>query len=299
MPAIPLHYLDAVFFIYESADSAEEGDNTGATGFILGYPMPEIPGREFRYLVTCAHVLEGLEDLFLRVNGEDGDPIIYQMNRTDWIECALNDVAICRLRGPLAARNDRSVSVENSMTQEWIDKFLIGPGDDVFMIGKFSSFSGGVTENVPLVRCGTVAMMPARTVTYSTGQVKRRQEAYFVDMGNRRGFSGSPVFIYEQPNRAIFREGMSDEDGKPVTVGGHLLYLFGICAGVYPEECSVFKNEDGEKVKVPGLFTEGSSGMAIVVPVSCLIELLDSEAAKTDRETQTQIELASLQKSEA
>jgi hypothetical protein len=70
----------------------------------------------------------------------------------------------------------------------------IGPGDDVFMVGRFIDHDGG-NKNRPALRFGNISIDPT-PIMQDNGV---RVPAYCVDLHSRTGFSGSPVFVYRTP----------------------------------------------------------------------------------------------------
>ena len=65
----------------------------------------------------------------------------------------------------------------------------IGPGEDVFMVGRFVNQDGGATQ--PALRFGNISSMPAEMTIQ---KFRRKRPYYLIDMHSRLGYSGSPVF---------------------------------------------------------------------------------------------------------
>jgi hypothetical protein len=76
--------------------------------------------------------------------------------------------------------NERDVAAEG-----------IGPGEDVFMVGRFMDHDGGAI-NQPAVRFGNISTMPAN-IKQPNGVIR---PCYCIDLHSRAGFSGSPVYAF-------------------------------------------------------------------------------------------------------
>lgn len=292
MPRIPQHYLETILFIYPTLDDAANNKD-GGTAFVLGVPVEGVPDAEFRYFVTCSHILEsaykkGSESVYIRINQCDGTSGLYEIEIERWFISSTDDVAIFRVTGQYEARSNFSIGLHVLMTEERLNQHNIGVEDDVFMIGRFSPFNGDDREYIPTGRFGHIAVMPqdAHDVVYDGPVGKRRQQAYLADMGNRAGFSGSPVFVYGEPGR------IKDftRDGAILT-GYHFLHLLGICVGVYHDEGQVYTKDDRGTSPIKGMHHSGTSVMAIIVPISKLLDLLARTDVAEDLSRQSKIEV--------
>jgi len=68
----------------------------------------------------------------------------------------------------------------------------LGVGDEVFATGLFTEVTE-TTRNIPIVRTGTVAMIPGEKIPFGKNLI----EAYLVELRSIGGLSGSPVFVRE------------------------------------------------------------------------------------------------------
>lgn len=75
-----------------------------------------------------------------------------------------------------------------------IDAFRVGPGDDVFVVGRFIN-SQGKLRNIPSVRFGNIAQMPLKPIEQGRVFGEFQQESFLVEARSISGFSGSPVFL--------------------------------------------------------------------------------------------------------
>ncbi len=282
MPSIPSRILDAVFFIYPGEEEARLGKRQGGTGFIVGYPVDGRPSH-YLYLTTAAHIIRAKESLCVRMMLKNGEPYFLSAKQEDWWFSDDSDIAITRLQwtSGIDQLQFQFVHIGLFMRDEWIDDFRVGIGDDVFMVGRFTPYDGEQV-NVPTVRYGHVSMMPERRVPMGKyGDI----EAYLVDMGNRVGFSGSPVFISGSPGRLIWP---ADSSLPPQPDSRAFMWLFGLCSGVFPDETPVFRrNENGEESK-SDFFSKGYTGMAIITPVHKITEMLESKQLVEDRKRENE-----------
>jgi hypothetical protein len=68
----------------------------------------------------------------------------------------------------------------------------LGVGDEVFITGLFTE-TAETTRDIPIVRVGTVAMIPGEKLPFKD----RLIEAYLIECRSIGGLSGSPVFVRE------------------------------------------------------------------------------------------------------
>jgi hypothetical protein len=76
--------------------------------------------------------------------------------------------------------------------EDRVQSFGIGPGDDVFIIGRFINREGH-QKNTPSVRFGNIAQMPGEPIIDDDGIA---QESYLVEARSIPGYSGAPVFVH-------------------------------------------------------------------------------------------------------
>ncbi|MCH8244051.1 MAG: trypsin-like peptidase domain-containing protein [Planctomycetes bacterium] len=193
MPRIPDHLLDVAIYLYPSADAARNGEQVGGTGFLAGFYTN---GQTLLHLyaVTCAHVIaDGCP--VIRINTRDDKWDIIEIEQADWLQdVSGTDLAVC----PIQLSDQHRfgfVGIDDFLDHQNISEFAIGPGDDVFMVGRFINHEGK-QQNRPTLRFGNISMMPWELIRGWQGVP---QESFLVDMRSRTGFSGSPVFVYIAP----------------------------------------------------------------------------------------------------
>jgi hypothetical protein len=149
----------------------------------------------------------------------------------------------------------------------------IGLGEDAFAVGLFSRHVGE-PRNIPIVRIGNIVAFPEERVATGTGL----QEAYLVELRSIGGLSGSPVFTYLGGLRREFPIGGE----VTMTTRAGAIYLLGIVHGHWnlasEEQVDAVRDplDGGERVNM---------GIAIVVPIARLLEILDYPEVRAARET--------------
>jgi hypothetical protein len=158
-------------------------------------------------------------------------------------------------------------------------------GEDVFMIGRFVDFDGGLA-NKPALRFGAISMFNAKIkqeteyIGYST----------ILDMRSRSGFSGSPVFAYRN-NGMISRQitmGATNprSDLRPRNWGSGtdtIVKIIGFHWGQFPEPWELkFKEANSSPRSIEGeSYIEGMSGMTCIVPSKDVLRVMSmSEITK-------------------
>jgi hypothetical protein len=285
VPYIPREVLQCSIFLYPSKEDAEAGQNWGGSGFLVGVPSAVSKSRVHLYAVSNDHVIH--LNPTVRATKADGTMVIVERRDDDWIShLDGDDVAVCPL-GVVAVRDYEYVEDEELTLHEAAmnDPWLIGPGDECFMVGRYI-YRDQRQFDQPVLRFGNLSMMvePIRQKERSFNQ-----DSFLVEMRSQSGFSGSPVFVYYEGhgpriplpdwwegNRYEWWKG-SPEHWGPGTLPGNRspsgiverMWLLGIDWGHIPAWSTV-KCENGSEVgKV-----QVNSGMAGVVPSWKLVDLL-------------------------
>jgi hypothetical protein len=270
MPALAPEILYAVFFLYRDAEDARAGKNAGGTGFLLATPTEDKRGHH--YGITNWHVAVKHGYSCIRINTTAGAPEILAFGPEEWFfEPGKDDVAVIpldlRRPGLLVYFIGSQVAVTEASAQE----ARIGPGDDVFMIGKFVDIESRETST-PALRFGNISTPPIPTIQ-PTGF---DGASYCIDMHSRTGYSGSPVFIYRTPGSSL----EWFVTGRPPDLGSSLCALLGIHWGQFPEELAIKRRKTRDR-KSESLseraydeYIEGMSGMTCVIPAWRITALL-------------------------
>jgi hypothetical protein len=90
------------------------------------------------------------------------------------------------------------------VTKDMARDLRIGLGDDLFMVGRFINHDGK-ERNIPVVRFGTIAMMPDEPIMDDG----HPQESFLIEIRTIPGYSGSPVLVHIPDTR------LKDQRVKP------------------------------------------------------------------------------------
>ena len=239
----------------------------GTAFFVMTHSRPDNSG--FLHLVTAQHVIRDIqaksEIVALRINDKSGKYFMGWIPLEQWHyhpdAARYVDVAVAPCQFPSEANADWSCIglPEQFATDEVLTKYSIGPGDDVFLTGYFSSFPGE-RKNIPIVRMGNIAAMPDEPLTTRGGVP---MNGYLIEARSIGGLSGSPVFVQMAPWRIV--------DGTVSQFTGMTHYLLGLVHGHYdvaansPAEQAKKDTEKAERINV---------GIGVVVPVKDIWETI-------------------------
>lgn len=291
MPRIPSKSLNLVGYLYHSTEDSQTGADFGGTAFFVSIPSG-VPNRAFTYAVTNWHVAVRDGASVLRVNRKDGETDSFEYGPENWTFTPKYDIAIVHV--PL----DTSIH-EISLCQaplgfvkrEDVERVKLGPGEDVFMVGRFIDHDGGAI-NRPAVRFGNISVMPS-PIEQPNGI---SADAYCVDLHTRSGYSGSPVFVYRTPGYDLEdTPGKTLEDSAFLIAGTNYLALLGIHFAQFPEQWEIAKGvgktSEESKGAVPliqeGHYVKGLSGMTCVLPAWAIWEVLNLPELKGPRDEAT------------
>jgi hypothetical protein len=281
VPRIPDELLDCVIYLYPSKEAAEKGERFGGSGFLVSV-LPAISGPGLPpaiYAVTNSHVIREGKSPVVRLNTQAGSTTVLDLADDQWIHHPDgDDVAIC----PLGLKDQGLYRYEALPCEKWLatksalDDEDVGPGDEVFFVGRFVNHQGQ-QQNRPVARFGTIAMMPEEPVRNQRGLLV---EAFLIEAHSQSGFSGSPVFMYIPHNSVRSKWWTDDESGIEATEGLRHC-LLGIDAGHFPHSERVqARNEKTGRLepwKDHALYVKQNSGMMEVVPVWKLADILEDE----------------------
>ena len=295
VPSLDHEILDCVVYLYPSIEDAEQGVDAGGTGFLISiYPEAEkLEEWEHLYAVSNAHVVgngpEQARSPVVRLTSLSGEPDFLDLGFEHWLPQSTGaDLAIYYFG---LVKSDifrfRSINSEMMLTKQKLRSLNVGPGDDVFMVGRFF-LQEGTQRNTPSVRFGNISMMPWEPVQHPSGI---DQESFLVEMRTISGYSGSPVFLHypymPSPPKIVDRSGLAVRlSTKPGKTQLSNAYLLGVDWGHMQFKEAVFlKIEKGDDVEYdPTQFVADShSGQSGVVPAWVLHEFLYSEGLEEMR----------------
>ena len=240
------------------------------SAFFVGIPLkdPQLEDKRFLYLITAKHVLDGAgqDDIWIRANTKDDKSDFFRTTRSQWWTHPTDEKVDVAVLGwlPPSEMAYKHVPLSMFLTEEIIKDKQIGTGDEVFLTGLFAHLSGS-QRNLPIVRMGNIAMMPDEPIPTSMGFI----DGYLIEARSIGGLSGSPVFV-----RSLVRD------------GAHI-YLMGLMHGhwdIPPEN----KNDTFDAA---GANHAVNMGIAIVVPTTKILEVIDQKELVDDRKRQEEKEL--------
>ena len=283
MPVIDPNVFACVFYVYGSLDAAKAGEAAGGTGFFVGVRLESNSYLQQLYAVTNRHCLVG-SDIVLRVNKANGQLDYISTKNVDWIvHPDLQDVAVL----PIVLSPDHDYNFVGSdmffLTPEIVKSRGLGPGDDVFMVGRFIG-QDGKQGNLPTARFGNIARMNSEQIKSDIGI---DQDSFLVEMRSIPGFSGSPVFVYINPSLARPPHFITPEDST-YNQELHGPWLLGIDWS-YLTSFRPVLNSNFDRLQ-PKQWVEINSGMAGVIPAWRIREILElQELTMQRKKTDTDI----------
>lgn len=240
---------------------------------------PSIGG--FNYLVTNRHVAQpGIEDgqacqivdYKIRFNLKNPGPNgalsdAFSVGATlPWAFSADEsvDLAVIPFGADPARFNFLTIPTSIFLSQEEAEKQHVVEGDSVLFTGLFVQFLGQLKLE-PIVREGRIAMIPDEPVPTT---LRKMGKAYLVDSHVFGGNSGSPIFINLGGQRA------------DTLITGYNYKLLGVVSG-YIQETSELQLQP---VASYAGTVAANSGIAVVVPAQCLLDLLETPMLRSQRD---------------
>lgn len=242
-----------------------------ATAFLVG--MPSKINIGWSCLVTARHNIvkatEAYGNIYVRINTKDGAALDIEINET-WAypEADSADVAVIPF-GMIYNLNPEVLAIPHDwfVTQEVIQERGIGPGDDLIVMGLFSSHVG-TARNLPIVRSGNIASMPHEPlIDPNTGDP---YDAYLAEVRSIGGLSGSPVFV--QLHSATRQEVPLVVDQQ---VGGQPYYLLGLIRGHWKRYADA--DFSGDEDFGDSELVQLNTGVAIVTPIAELLPIFETK----------------------
>lgn len=269
MPRINPCWLDSVFYIFPNREAAERGESGGGTGFFLPVPTSQT-NRVAVYAVTNRHVIKKHDKPTIREWKKAQKFGYVDTERDEWHCGEIDDLAV-RLMGQYQPGTLAPLDADFSdwlASPDHLEQRLIGIGDEVFMMSRFSPIIGK-EKNRPTVRFGYISRLPDEPIEHDG----KMCEAFLVEMRSIGGCSGSPVLVH-YPSMQLTPSLRIPETHRFLGVdAGHFPYkVRGTIADPFVQ---------GKEVVI-----STSSAMAVVVPAWKLRELLESPHVVAERDQQ-------------
>jgi hypothetical protein len=275
VPRIPDEYQECSVYLYPSHDFAVRGERMGGTGFLVGVQAATIPKAMHIFAVTNAHVVEA-GSCTIRINTHDGKFDVFDFTEQQWFPHPNgDDLAMTVMPGlDVDKYKFKVVGPVNFLTKELAQDANVGPGDDVFITGRFVNLEGK-ERNIPCLRFGNISQMPHEPLEQRRGGKIVKQESFLVEGRAISGFSGSPVFLMML--RTFTRQGgklppQQKDEGRDV------IRLLGVVWG-YVKNWEPICYQNGNPM-LNGIQVEVNTGMMGVVPAWKLQEMLDMPEVK-------------------
>ncbi len=246
------------------------------TAFLIGLPGEH--GAVFKYFVTAGHVVRS-DPRWIRLRRQDGQPPEDKLVG-EWIHHPTADLAAtpCDLKTAHYIANWQD---EKHFCDKWPPGFPINLGERAYFMGLLTDVDSMAKRAVPMMRAATIGAMYVENVPVKdrrpdlTVYPRMEPSAHLIDCYSRSGFSGAPVYvdhaiakIYERP-QALGR--ISEQ----------------VATGAIPATYRASEEVISTEVtSLPALFgvlvghfgsPSDNAGVAIVVPIDALRELLDDK----------------------
>jgi hypothetical protein len=265
---------------------AGPSDQTGGivgTGFLIFEAIPEWgkdaagDDRGVDFLVTAKHMIRRempdkqpgpyADKVTVRFNtlapvdasGRSWDtfdaPILDERGDLEWLvddADPVADVALDFVSMPSGA-DCKTIGEDSFATKSFVTDQHINENDEVLFAGLFTGYFGAL-RNYPIVRHGKLALLPGEDVAVDPAKPDHKSQIYLAEISSFGGNSGSPVFV----RLGTLREGLTVNMNV-----GYSYRLLGIMKGF-----------------VSDTEAKQNSGIALVVPVDKIQEILSGDRAK-------------------
>jgi hypothetical protein len=290
MPKVPTNIRNAAFYLYPTTADAEQGHNFGGSGFLISVPSKKHAkyGRGHLYAVTNWHVaVQGSP--VIRLNTKAGAADIIDVDVDQWFFDGRHDIAVLPINVDPDLHVVTPIHSRMLLTEDEVKYAEIGPGEDVFMVGRFMDHDGG-QRNQPALRFGHISIDPT-PIMQENGV---NADAYCIDLHSRSGYSGSPVFVYRTPQSDLAPPPprFTSNLGLPLQPDLPTFFkLLGIHFAQFPEMWEVTsagkllrRESEGEPLMTDGKYIKGLSGMTCVLPAWTIRRVLNMPVLKQMRE---------------
>ena len=271
--------LKAVVFL---GSRNEAGDfKIFGTGFFVGYPMRS--DGQFVYLVTADHIIRkiaefGYANVIVRINlivgGFAFQAIPVAEFRNHPTSSSIDVAAALMYDENLAGIEIKAITQELFLERRSPEYGGAGIGDEVFFVGCFVNHSGK-NRNIPIARAGSISAMPSEPILTKLGE----QAGYIVDGISIGGFSGAPVMVSPIVGVSL-ANGLQMASKETRLLGQRQTSLLGLVHGHFDIDESI-----SDSIELDNR-TNGTvnSGLAIVVPSIFIIETIEQEYFKIERD---------------
>ena len=260
-----------VVFVGGSIEPGVETKPLRGTGFVTHIPSAESE-QTYLYVVTAAHVVRPLASRYIRMSRRDGTTLDLDIPAKDWDFHPTEDVAVGQFSID-PAEVDLTVMPTETYVGRAETQFPVGNGDDVVFAGLLGLVESMGQRRIPMFRTGTIGAMYQHGIPMRLGDdIVVSVHGHLVDCRSFGGFSGSPCFV-----RYISGMDTTPRMGLPRPTQSTL--LLGIVGGHFDMGASVALPDQEQKLSVPV-----AAGIAIVLPSETILEVLESEEQRENRD---------------
>jgi len=278
MRRVPDHLLQAVVFLYPTLETAIAGKGYGGSGFLVGMTAtdafdpagPPLRDPAHAYVVTNAHVAATCS--YVRTS-HPLQPIIrieWWTNHPSGEDLAIAHVGIL---GVDTIALGKVVHRSYFVTPEILETAQIGPGDQLFMTGRFTGLDERERTQAT-VRAGTLSI--GSTVPVRNEALGVMQESFFAEVNSKAGYSGSPVYV-EIPPELPWPSPTIGFPHRPPYLG-----LLGITWGIWRSFVPLLNSETHEPTGEAVIHE--NSGIELVIPAWRIMEVLQDDRVIRHRE---------------
>lgn len=283
MPRVADNLLWSTAFLYRSSEDARDAKGAGGTGFLVSVPSEALPSMTtgYIYAVTNAHVVaQGGTTLRVDAPLEPTLPTVYGVDIVgpDEIEWVMHpdgdDLAVALLTPHLLTGRLKfcrwTVPLGALLSFDTANKFGIGPGDEVFTVGRLID-SQGIQRQNPSVRFGHLSVLGVVPIRQSDRAFD--QESILVEILSIGGFSGSPVIMRIPHLYTRATSSMEQWAFGP--------WLLGVCWGHISNTHEPVVDDNGRRVK--NRRVKRNTGIMATVPAWKLRALLMCDELRAER----------------
>lgn len=307
-PSLSEILSQSVVFLYEDLTPKEPNQKKNtevkvgkilATGFIVGVPDPNKPEMSFPFIVTAKHVIAGQHRILGRYSSKKGDNPLYAEYDLDQLRKDHDlweypndegvDIVVFRSLHYEDTKSEM-IPIDYIATKDTYITESIEVGDRV-MIPCLLARYPGISQNYPIFRDGTIALINQEPIEFSwkyeDNEIQTNQRLILINSTINEGFSGAPVFLWPGVRQ---RKGVISFGGKP--------WLLGLVHG-FQSQYRKLIDDDGADViikkpanELPGdlgqlilprevpVYSQENSATGFIFPSWLLNDILQSDAVK-------------------
>jgi hypothetical protein len=249
--AVPLNEGHPSIVVFVCDEAPDGSKRPVGTAFLVGVPGSD--GTWWRYFVTAGHVVQDGRPKWIRLRRADGQSVVDEPVG-EWEIHPTSDVAATPCELDLSG-------FAHGFIEDWVfsDRWqerAVGAvplriGEEAYFVGLLAEIPTMADRNIPMVRSGRIGAFYQEDIPMISGATTRIEPvAHLLDSYSRGGFSGSPCFV-DHPV-------IDQAQERGLTVSSRVA-LVGIVVGHFNSPM------------------RDNAGIAVVVPVEAIRELLQTE----------------------